>query len=480
MSGILPTSSAPLGLLESSWLHFCGTHLAYNADDAPTKFLYWELFADAALVMAPAAMAPLLLQPLGFVEFSLIYFSLVNGWLIYVHHFKSRFQEQSRMHAVLQWIFILSMICGVWNCSLLARHSELTEMELTIRYQQFSVSMGFLRLTMFIMFARVAVHVWRAASFCMLVTFFLGNSFLCFTLAAISDRKSIVILWTISAGIESMMDLFLALVLSQSLHVSVDMPLTMDRFWSIVLAPLGSIIVSAFLYNQSAEEDDITGLLFRISAVLLLALFGLLYFNLKEAVSNRLRRCHRFLQTLGLLHMKLFGLALWTVGANLWILITLLANSDVKVKEIRHHSDLLALSVIFALILLFAWKSCNGRPYELGEMLWIFLINGAFACGTILSPTSSHLCLLTLDVVLLAVLNLVESCPPDRESGQRRNGWMEFITSTMVTVATASENGQDINSSPELQRLLMPHSTEGATRRGEYSSVSTARVQNNA
>jgi hypothetical protein len=303
--------------------------------------------------------------------------------------------------------------------------------------------------------------------------------------SAVSDRRSIVILWTISAMIESMMDIILALCLSQRLHISVDMSLTMDHFWSIILAPLGSITTCAFLYNISVEEgDDATYLRFRISAITLLGLFSLLYYNLKDAVSNRLRNCHRLLQTIGLLHIKVLGLALWTVGANLLILMTLLANFDTRVREIRHHSDLLALSVIFALILLFAWKSCNGRPYELGEMLWIFLINGAFAYGTMLSPSSSHLCLLTVDVVLLAVLNLIESWRYNRENGQLINGWVEFVTSTMVTLPTASESSEDNNTtSPELQRLLVSQSTEVAGRgRGGYSSLSTvsARAPNSA
>lgn len=478
MSDILPTSTstaAPPDLLGSFWLQFCGT-LPDSDVDTPTKFFYWELFADAALMVAPAAMAPLLLQPVGFAEFALIYFSLVNGWLLYVHHFKARFQEHSRVHAVLQCVFINSLIGGVWNSSLLARPSELTEKELTIRYQQFSIYMGCLRLAVFLMFGRVAVHVWRAASFCLLVTFFLANSFLCFALAAVSDRNSIVILWTITAIIETLMDFVLSLCLSQRLQVAVTMPLTMDRFWSIILAPLGSVTALVFLNNIAADEDDLSGLLYRISSVFLLALFGLLYYNLKEAVSIRLRSCHRFLQTLGLLHMKMLGLALWTVGADLWILIGLLENVDVKVRDIRHHSDLLALSVIFALILLFVWKSCNGRPYEVGEILWIFLINGAFAYGTILSPRSSHLCLLTFDVVLLVVLNLVESCPLDHGSGQLMNGWVEYITS--ATVASTRENDQDYNSSPELQGLLVP--PEGAIRRGEYSSLSTTREENGA
>lgn len=402
-------------ILNRYWVNFCGAPLGAN-NDSPTKVFYWEFFSDAALVTAPAAMAPLFLQQRGFFDFTLIYFSLVNGWLLYVHHFKARFQEQSRVHVVLQWIFILSLFGGVWSCShFLVRPNDLTEEELTTMYQQFSLFMGLLRFSVIVMFARVAVYVWRAASLCILVVFFLGNSFLCFTLATISDRKSILILWGIGAIVESLMDFFLALCLGRWSHVPIAMSFTIDRFWAVILAPLGSVSVVTFLQSMSNSpagggEQHTDPAAFRVSAVLLMALFGVLFYNLKHAISDRLNSCHFFLQTLGLLHMKLLGLALWTVGANLCILVKLLGVLDTSPKDdVQHHMDLLALSVLFALVLFFAWKSCNGHPYELGEVVWILLINGAFISGTILSRKSSHLGLVTLDIVFVAVLSLIES-----------------------------------------------------------------------
>lgn len=469
-NGALSTT-IPNSLADRSWLHFCGGSLDGDVDN-PIKIFYGELFSDAALVIAPATMAPLLLKQRGFVEFALIYFSLVNGWFLYVHHFKARFQEQSRIHSILQWIFIVSLVGGVRSCWDLVQPSDMTEGDRTALYQKFSVFMGLLRLALFLMFLRVAVHVWQAASLCILIIFFLANSFLCFVLATVSDIHSIVILWTISAMIETMMDLVVTICLRRRSQIPVAVPFIFDQFWAVVLAPLGSVCVTSSLDNFTTNHNHNTTFdrCFHGSAVLLMALFGLLYYNLKSGVTHRLSNCHRCLQTMALFHMKLVGLSLWTVGANICIVIKLLASIETSPRDVRHHSDLLALSVMFALVLFFVWKSCNGQPYDCGEIMWIFLINGAFVCGTMLSSSKgSHLWLLILDVGLVAVLNLIDMLGSHRERLWPAQGWLRSISAT-VNIPFNHWGYQRQTTPSAEQDMLLDHSIGNISQQSSYIS----------
>lgn len=468
------STSIPSSIADRSWLHFCGGSLDGEVDN-PIKIFYGELFSDAALVIAPATMAPLLLKQRGFVDFALIYFSLVNGWFLYVHHFKARFQEQSRVHSILQWVFIVSLVGGVRSCWDLAQSSDMTEGQRTALYQNFSIFMGLLRLSLFLMFLRVAVHVWQAASLCLLIIFFLANSCLCFVLAAISEIHSIVILWTIGAIMETLMDLVVTTCLRRRSQIPVALASTFDQFWAVILAPLGSISVTSFLHNFPTTQGNNGAFdpFFHGSAVLLMALFGLLYYHLKKAVSHRLSTCHRCLQTIGLFHMKLVGLSLWTVGANICILLKLLETIETDPQDVRHHSDLLALSVMFAFVLFFVWKSCNGHPYDWGEIMWILLINGAFVCGTMLSSSKgSHLWLLILDVVLVAALNAVEIAGSRRERPWLAVGRRESITTTVSIPFNHQGSHRQTTPSTEQDMLLPVDETTGnISQQSNYVSV---------
>jgi hypothetical protein len=398
---------------------------------------------DVAMILAPLAIGPRLLlvnddASGGFAEFTLIYFSLVQGWLLYTHHFKGRFNEESRVHMLLQCLLIVSIVGGVWTLLPSVVNDSIDEDEdsLTRRYQLFSIAMGLLRLSIFLMFARVAMHVWRAAMVCLMMTFFLSNSFMCFTLASISDRNSIRILWATAALVESFMEIVVSLCLSRQNYVPVAMPQTLDRFAVIMVAPLGSIVVASVVGPVGPIDEWSAA--FRFMSFCMLLLFAGLYYQLKDPVSYRLGRSHPFVQTLGLFHLKILGLALWVVGAALLVLIPNISGntSTTRPQNDQHlYTQLLGLSFLVVLVLMFAWKSCGGQPYQVSAFAWIVAINGALCIGTILSPKvaqplqqsrNSTWMVLCSHVGLLLVLNLVEAL-------RRETSWMEVISSWIAS-----------------------------------------------
>ena len=53
----------------------------------------------------------------GMYEFLLIYMATVNGWLLYTHHYTSRFQESSLGHTLVLFFYLLGMAVTIVNAS---------------------------------------------------------------------------------------------------------------------------------------------------------------------------------------------------------------------------------------------------------------------------------------------------------------------------------------------------------------------------
>ena len=103
--------------------------------------------------------------------------------------------------------------------------------------------------------------------------------------------------------------------------LSYDLKLTMDRSWILILAPLGSLMVTL---ATNPDCRDCNKLLI-CSSITLLILFAFLYFDLQHAAYEQVTSqrgggselCRALLLTV----IKFLGWAVWTVGACLVVLI---------------------------------------------------------------------------------------------------------------------------------------------------------------
>ena len=134
---------------------------------------------------------------------------------------------------------------------------------------------------------------------------------LCYALAG-AERDAAIYMWGFAVILELHADLFLAVSLNDNLQVPCRLNSSMDRFWAIVLAPLGAMAIMLFTKSRSSTQN-----LFMFSAIILMTVFALLYFGLKEAVCSRMSD-----QSFGAIHrsillllLKLLGWTIWTVSA---------------------------------------------------------------------------------------------------------------------------------------------------------------------
>jgi hypothetical protein len=380
--------------VEQCWLHLCGT----ESSEAVT--LYWELFVDFALIAAAGILPDVLKkeQRDGFVEFSVLYFSIINGWFLYAHHFASRFKEVSRFHCLLIWIFFSGMIFGILSYD---------------DYQRFSFAMIVQRLAFFIMLARVACYVDRAAPLCAFLGFFVADSMLCYALAGV-DSQVAVYLWGFAAMLELHIDLFLAIALNDSIQVPYRLDKTMDRFWAIVLAPVGAMMVA--LFTQSRNGNNI---LFLFSSITLMILFGLLYFGLKEAVCSNMTEQSSVHRALLLMLLKILGLALWAVGGCLLVLVDADADGD----EVPYLMNILGWSLEWTLVLFLLLGCFSGRIrewYLLACWLTIIVLGLVPRKMSPMAFLSMYVLMVSILTLLESFNNMVETSPPQNTEEERR------------------------------------------------------------
>jgi hypothetical protein len=351
--------------VEECWLHLCGA--------SDISEIYWELFVDIILVAAAASIP---YKSAGFVEYAIIYLSIVNGWFLYVHHFASRFQEKSRSHSVLLWVFILGMVWGVRSIG---------------DFQQFSLAMVVLRVAMFVLILRMACAVPRATACCALLAFFTSDSTLCYSLA-LSDRDAAPFLWGFCAVMELLVDFFLAVALSEQLQMPYSLQHTMDHFWAVFLAPLGALAIKLF-------QGEVT--LMHLMAPMLLLSFGLLYYGLKEAAYEKAMEQSRIFRACLFIVLKLLGLSIWSVGACLMSLVG---------DETADLEADLGWSVGGALIWFLILRLFAGRPHDSQEILWVLAccsIALLSVCSVYKSTPTAVI--LSMYVVLVSILNIAES-----------------------------------------------------------------------
>ena len=361
-----------------TWIYFCGS----DETETTTK-CYWELYIDVILIAASISINNVMLEAAatsvtsedqassihdyssslllhGFVQFSLLYFSIMNSWYLYSHHYTSRFVgESSKIQSMLVACYVIGMLLSTIYCndggnSVNHQHDHDDDYMYMRHVQGFSISMIIQRVSIFVMVARVAIHIPQVSPLCAFLGFFIGDSILCYTLSA-ADTQAAPFLWGFVVIMELHVDFFLLVLngnttptttdrdreyydysyngILQSQRrqhrlrssLSYDLKLTMDRAWILILAPLGSLMVTL---TTNLDCRNCNKLLI-CSSITLLVLLAFLYYDLQytayEQVTSRgSELCRALLLTV----IKFLGWAIWTVGACLVVLI---------VRDGRHH-----------------------------------------------------------------------------------------------------------------------------------------------
>jgi hypothetical protein len=367
-------------LSERLWLFVCGT----DANSIVT--FNWEFFVDLSLVAGSYFLpqkvflhSPTVTR--GAIEFSLVYFSLINGWFLYAHHYASRFQEASRLHWLLVWLFIIATVYSVNHASL-------------DTYLEFSLGMIYMRLTVFLLLARVACYIDRAQPISALLAVFIGDAIICYALSAASDVQSAAILWGFVAVTELHVDLFLAVGLRGPLQVPFHLESTLERFYSVILAPVGAVGMNSLSRTKTKEE-----IVFAVLSITLMTLLGMLYCAFKGPATIYMRRRSHFEKASLLILLKLLGLFLWVAGACLMI------EPDIDKKS--DMTDLMGWMVGASLLCFLNLRIVAGRRHDIVEAIWVIFAFAPFILIRVVRDCSPLL-LLSVYVTFVSILYMTE------------------------------------------------------------------------
>jgi hypothetical protein len=262
-------------------------------------------------------------------------------------------------------------------------------------YRGFSEAMIFMRVSIFLMLSRVACYVDRAQPISALLAVFIGDAILCFALSAASDVESAAILWGFVAITELHVDLFLAVGLRGPLQIPYRFENIMNRFYAVLLAPIGAIAIDAFCHTKTNEQC-----LYIFSSLVLMILFGMLYYSFKEDIENRMRQRSHFEKASLLMMLKLLGYTLWTIGACLL--------DEPNLHTHSFTSNVMGWMVGAALFCFFNLRSLAGRRHNMVEGIWIvFSVAPFLLCHFF--QNSTPLVLLSIYVILVSILNMIET-----------------------------------------------------------------------
>jgi len=371
---------------------------------------YWELFTDLLMVAAASAIADNLQEEQsmeGFGEFALLYFAIVNGWLLYTHHYTSRFEETSLMHSFVLFFFLLGMAVAIVNASY---HTA----------RLFSLGIVLQRVSFLCMIIPIGFYLIRARAFLVAMGSVTLVTTSCFVLSALRPDWA-VYCWTAAAIIDYSTESFLTWVLPGTKLIPINIEHTKDRLGVLVLVMLGETVISSTItYREYAADSSIQeGTQYYIVlslSFLLIFMFTLIFFNMQPAPRDHALRRSRLAGTLVLVLNKTLGLSLLSVGVSIKLAVKAVAENDALS---RFASALLGLAVGISMMILFGMRCCHyaGRlprpndPPDVRLLMWIWW--AVFAVFSVIPFffvwATSPMTALALYSSLLLILCVVES-----------------------------------------------------------------------
>lgn len=184
---------------------------------------YWELFVDLLLVAAASAVADNFQEDQslrGLYEFFLLYMAIVNGWLLYTHHYTSRFHEASLAHTLVLFFYMLGMAVAIVNASYETAAA-------------FSMGIIIQRTAWLVMLVPVASQIPRAKDFVFALGLITIMSLLPH-LVVVCQPDWVVLGWTAAAVIDMLTEVMLTLSLPGNKLVPVNIEHTKDRLGVLV------------------------------------------------------------------------------------------------------------------------------------------------------------------------------------------------------------------------------------------------------
>ena len=194
---------------------------------------YWELFLDLLLVAAASCIADQFNEDEQFGEFTLFYLIMVNGWMLYSHHFTTRFEDASLAHSMLLFLYFIGFGYSVVNVGY--EHAS-----------EFAAGALVQRASVLIMFANTAHCLPRARYFCgvlaaLTVIAMVGLAVACFVKG--NERATLAGLW-MAAGIELFGEAIMSKFVDGQRLVPVNIEHSKDRLGALELIMLGETALS--------------------------------------------------------------------------------------------------------------------------------------------------------------------------------------------------------------------------------------------
>lgn len=320
-----------------------------NGDDAVSPG-YWELFVDLLLVAAASAMADVLLEDQswhGFYEFLLLYMAMINGWLLYTHHYTSRFRESSLTHTLVLFFYLLGMAITIVNASYATAAA-------------FSMGVILQRATWICMMVPIGWTLPRAKDFCLVICSTQCLYLLPHLVTAVHPAWARTT-WTVAFVLDLLMVPTVALCLPVAKLIPINIEHTKDRLGVLVLIMLGETVISSTMtYREYATERDV-GESWRYYVVLGLAfllifMLTLLYFHVQPEPRDHALRLSKWLGTLLMLLNLIMGMTLLTLGVSIKLVVHAVAEDE----DLSTFSQLLLTRAVgSALVLLLLSRLCH-------------------------------------------------------------------------------------------------------------------------
>lgn len=337
---------------------------------------YWELFTDLLMVAAASSIADTLKEnrtAAGIHEFIVLYFIVTSGWLLYTHHFTTRFEESSLSHTIILFFFLVGMAIQIVNAGLPTAAA-------------FSLGVVLQRSAFSVMLIPVAYCIPRSRE---MVQFLLLHSSVVIIVMLITVWRSDWALWTWT--VVAVWDFFLEEMISSLLPgrklVPINIEHTMDRLGALVLVMLGETVISATMtyreYAADATMDESRQFYVLLAlAFLLIFMFTLLYFNVQPPARDHAFRRTRRAGTLSFVLNKTLGLTLLFVGVSIKLAVHEVAHPGDEENTPIFTVTLLGAAVGCSLVLILGMRLCHyagvyprpSDPEEVQRLMWIWWI----------------------------------------------------------------------------------------------------------
>lgn len=392
---------------------------------------YWELFTD--LVAAASSIADGFQEKLDWIglwEFTVLYSALIHGWLLYTHHYTSRFREPSLFHSV---VFLFSYLLGMAGTVVNASVETASAFSWGILVQ---------RGAFVLMMLQVAIHLPRAQWFSGVLSSIVGVTMILFLITALYDTGGDVgrdedgpngsdknnntnppttyemdltvraatedkaedqaiqlthhqlvtlIIWTVAAVVDFGTEMIMMLSLTKARVVPMNIDHTKDRLGILVLVMMGETVISATILYRDHVESGIDAKtneeLYQVLVVSFLLVFisTLLYFHIQPNSEDHAFRRSRFLGWLCYVLSKVLCGTFLMIGVYI----------KLAVSAVAHHTTvplfgqgLLTFAVGGSLTLMLGVRLCHygGRmpnsshPLHVQRLMWSWWIFIGMAC----------------------------------------------------------------------------------------------------